>query len=185
MPNQLVFSAADHRRILDYLLQRVPGRKHQIEQVAFVFARASRSADDVTFTAGDIYLVPPADLDHQSGFHISLTDDALGRVIKMAWDRRAALVELHSHPSPDHPAAFSPSDLSGLEELVPHAWWRLKGQPYLALVVAPSGFDALVWRTDAQSPEALAVLRAGSSIYQPTGLTLPRLRSDREQSPVR
>ena len=55
----------------------------------------------------------------------------------------AALAELHSHPSL-RLAAFSLSDRIGLKETVPHMRWRLKKHPYLAIVVAPSWFNALM-----------------------------------------
>jgi hypothetical protein len=72
------------------------------------------------------------------------------------------------------PAAFSPSDLFGLDEFVPHVRWRLKGIPYLAVVLGASDFDALVWRS--RSPEPLGSVRVGSRRLEPTGLTFQSLR---------
>ena len=88
--------------------------------------------------------------------YISLTDDGLARVIIMAWDKEAALVDLPSHVSDLQPAHFSPSDIYGFSDWVPHIWWRLKGKPILAMVVSPFSFDALVWRVPPDQPEALA-----------------------------
>jgi len=101
-----------------------------------------------------------------------LTDGALARVIKTAWDDNAALVEFHSHTNPRFPAAFSPSDLDGLEEMLPHVWWRLRGRPYVAVVVSPDGFDALVWRTSPDVPEPLETLTVGETGHAPTGITI-------------
>ena len=53
----------------------------------------------------------------------------------------ASLVEMHSHIGP-WPAGFSYADRLGLQETVPHMWWRLKKRPYLALVVTNCSFDA-------------------------------------------
>jgi hypothetical protein len=170
MSNELQMTEASYRDIARHLLQ------DSVEQVAFVFARPAPTPTGIIFEAGDYYLVPPEDFAFQSAFHVSLTDGALARIIKMAWDRREALVEIHSHTNPEYAAAFSPSDLVGLEEIVPHVWWRLKGQPYLAMVIGPTGFDALVWRLDPHTPEALTLLRIGRRSRQPTGITLARLR---------
>ena len=40
---------------------------------------------------------------------------------------------------------FSPSDMYGFSDYVPHCRWRLRGRPYLAVVVSPAGMDALAW----------------------------------------
>ena len=72
------------------------------------------------------------------------------------------------------PAQFSEYDREGLLETVPHMLWRLAKRPYAAIVVAPSGFDALVWLSDPQKPSALDALVAGSQIMKPTNLSLLR-----------
>lgn len=146
------------------------------EQAAFVFAEIDAVGGDLLFTAVDHYLAGPEDFEYQSGYHIALTDEALGRTIKMAWDRRSALVELHSHPDPRFPIGFSPSDMSGLEQVVPHVRWRLRGKPYLAIVVGPLGFDALVWNGDGKNPEPLERIVVGTEALRPSGLTLRELR---------
>lgn len=157
-----------HDRLWGHLLQ---GKD---EQVAFVFADVTLDDDGVAFRGREIYLVPPSELLVQRAFHVSLTDDAQASIIKLAWDKQLAMVELHSHTDSSWPAQFSPSDLSGLEDFVPHVRWRLRGQPYLAIVVGPSGFDALVWRDDVT--EALDELAVGDQMLSPTGLTLAALR---------
>lgn len=167
--NRLVIGAPEYGAVRRHLLQ------NRLEQVAFVFAQAEATGDGVHFRADDYYLVPPEDFDVQSEFHVSLTDEAQARIIKMAWDRRAALVDIHSHPRGGPRVKFSPSDLAGFGDFVPHVRWRLKGQPYLALVVAPSSFDALVWSTGADV-EPLAALEAGRRTHLPTNLTLAELR---------
>jgi len=156
-----------HRALWRHLL------RGKDEQVAFVFAEAV-SDGGLTLRADDLYLVPPEELLVQQSFHVSLTDDALAKIIKLAWDKRLALVELHCHTHPTWPAQFSPSDLRGFTDFVPHVRWRLQGQPYLAIVVAPSNFDALLWL--AKSPQALDQLLVGGQLLQPTGLTLAALQ---------
>jgi hypothetical protein len=146
------------------------------EQAAFVFAEVVTEDAEIRFTAVDYYLARPDDFEYQSGYHITLTDEALARVIKMAWDRQSALVELHSHPDSRFPIGFSPSDMSGFEQMVPHVRWRLSGKPYLAIVVGPEGFDALVWKGDGTAPEPLARMVVGMQTRRPSGLSLRRMR---------
>jgi hypothetical protein len=167
-----------YQKVVEHLL------KNSKEQVAFAFADVTITEDGVVFWAFDLYLVPPEEFQFQSGYHISLTDDGLARVIKMAWDKEAALVDLHSHVSGLHPAQFSPSDQYGFREWVPHIWWRLKGRPVLAVVVSPSSFDALVWRVSPNKPEGLAALHVGDDAKTPTGLTLKEIERTRGQREV-
>jgi hypothetical protein len=85
-----------------------------------------------------------SDIASQSSRHVVLADDVRPRVIKTAWDRNQCLLEAHSHGPGGH-AEFSPSDLLGFENWVPHVRWRLRGRPYAALVAAGDAWDALVW----------------------------------------
>jgi hypothetical protein len=172
MGNRLIISERDYTDIERHLLQS------EDEQVAFVFAQVEATSQDVTLRADEHYLVPAEELEIQLPYHVSLTDEAQGRVIKKAWDRGAALVELHSHTNPKYEAAFSRSDLAGFGEFVPHVWWRLKGKPYLAVVVAPSGFDALVWRLGPDTAEGLGAMEIGGELRRPTNRTLAARRLD-------
>src|SRR6266487_1407438 len=108
---------------------------------------------------------------------MELADETRAQVIKRAHDLGASMVEFHSHPYP-WPARFSESDRVGLEEFVPHVWWRLKGRPYAAVVVAPSGFDGLVWMTSPDRPEQLDGIACGDRLLRPTGLTLRHWHDD-------
>jgi hypothetical protein len=101
------------------------------EQAAFLFASASR-ADHVSFDIQESQKLTPDDFDSQEGHYLELKDETRARLIKHAHDLQASLIELHSHPGP-WPAAFSPADLLGLCETVPHgaftsgptlpSWW--------------------------------------------------------------
>lgn len=166
MPNQFIIDAGDYASIERHLFQT------RDEQVAFCFAQTEAAADGVIFRAVECYLVPPEELDIQTSRHVALTEEAQAKLIKMAWERRASLVELHSHTDPRYEAVFSPTDLAGFESFVPHVWWRLRGRPYLAVVVAPTGFDALVWRTSPEAAEPLHVFQVGDEEKRPTDLTL-------------
>ena len=115
------------------------------EQAAFLFCMTEPADNGLTFVVVDQAFLGPDDFFAQHADYLELTDEARIRLIKRAHALGASLAELHSHPGP-WPAAFSLSDRMGLKETVPHMRWRLKRRPYLAVVVAPSGFDALVER---------------------------------------
>jgi hypothetical protein len=110
-----------------------------VEQVAIVFATVDPQGDDIVFNAREVYLATPDDFEFHSGYHIELTDEARARIIKKAWDTGTTPVEFHSHPGDAGdlwPAMFSASDMYGFSDYVPHCRWRLRGRPYLAVVVS-------------------------------------------------
>ncbi len=150
------------------------------EQVAFVLAETVVGDNGVRFTGRELYLVPPEDFAIHESFHVTLTDEAQARIIKLAWGNKLALTEFHSHRDLNWPAQFSPSDLEGLNEFVPHVRWRLKAQPYLAVVAGSSDYDALVWRTE--TPEGLGAILVGTQALVPTGLTMQALHRGQRQA---
>jgi hypothetical protein len=141
------------------------------EEAAFVFAKAMVKETDTVFTFVEWMPVAQDGFVQHSGYYFELTDKTRGGVIKRAHDLGASLVEFHSHLS-SRPASFSDTDIEGLRQFVPHVWWRLKGKPYMAVVIAPKTFDALAWRTDPKAPEAVCGILVGGSLLRPTGLTL-------------
>jgi hypothetical protein len=107
----------------------------------------------------------------RSNFHLVLRDDTRAEIIKWAWDSGASLVEVHSHDF--GLARFSPSDLDGLEDWVPHLWWRLRGRPYGAIVIDGETIDALAWIDDDHTPEQVIDLTVeGGEVVASTELTL-------------
>jgi hypothetical protein len=169
MTNQLRLTGDQLDQLRTHLLQN---RK---EQVAFAFAAVTQGNGTRRFEAGGLYLASAEDFAVQTEYHVELTEEALAKVIKMAWDRRAALVDFHSHPRQSESAYLSPSDMTGFADLVPHAIWRLKGQPYVGIVMALKSFDALVWPAAYNAPEELeAVLVDGGDRLKPTGISYSR-----------
>ena len=153
--------------------------QNRTEQVAIVFAAVERNDDTTIFTARDAYLATPDDFDFHSEFHIELTDDARARIIKRAWDTGTSPVELHSHPGDWWGAMFSASDMVGFSEYVPHCRWRLRNQPYLAIVVTPAGMDALAWIGNAKEPVGLDAMRIdGSGAIMPTHQSTTHLNAN-------
>lgn len=143
------------------------------ESVAFLFATVQDTAQSLTLRAKDFMLVGADGFKVQDRDYIELSDECRIAVIKRAHQTKTALIELHSHPfdSPWAPA-FSFADMAGFRETVPHLWWRLSDRPYGAIVVAPNGFDALVWRNNPHSPACLTALRVDGNAMLPTNMTL-------------
>jgi len=153
--------------------------QNDVEQVAIVFAAVDARHEAVTFAAQDAYFATPDDFEIQSEFHVELTDEARARMIKRAWDTGTSPVEFHSHPGDCRTARFSRSDLDGFAEYVPHCRWRLRGRPYLAVVVSPAGADGLVWVGAGSVPGALTAIRlAGGGVVVPTNRTLKGLEAE-------
>jgi proteasome lid subunit RPN8/RPN11 len=156
-----------HAELMEHLL---PPRTRR-EQAALLFVRAVRYDGQLRFDTIEARKLDRADFAAQAQDYLEMADGTRASLIKRAHDLDASLVEVHSHPGP-WPAAFSPADRMGLSETVPHMWWRLKKRPYLAVVVARSGFDALVWIDNAQSPRALDGILAGNRLLRPTNNSL-------------
>lgn len=168
MSGVIEISDAAWRELRDHLLPP----NSQIEEGAFLLARHEQTDGKHTvFRHIETILLKRQDFASQEDDYLELADETRGRLIKRAHDLEASLVEFHSHPGP-YPACFSPADLHGFSEFVPHVLWRLKQRPYAAVVVAPSGFDGLIWSPPAHQPMALKALSIGGKIHSSTGLTI-------------
>lgn len=167
MSATLRLSLALHQDLMAHLLQTGSYE----EQAAFLFVSSNQPHSAVQFEVLDFYKAGLSDFAEQAGDYLELADDVRAMLIKRAHDLDASLVEFHSHPGP-WPAAFSLEDRIGLRETVRHMWWRLKGRPYLAIVVANRGFDALLWLDDPKIPQPLDGLLVGSRVLLPTNNSL-------------
>lgn len=145
------------------------------EEAAFLMVRCERAGDAATFEFMEAIKLRPDEFQTQEGDYIELSDATRARIIKQAHDLDACLVEIHCHPGP-YRAAFSEADWHGLRETVPHMFWRLHNRPYLAVVVAESGFDALVWIDDPTVPHRLHGILVGDALLQPTNLSREPIR---------
>ncbi len=165
----ITISQEMYRQLLDHLFSDT------IEHLAFLLATEADN-ESRTFRIQALHCVPPEGFSIQTPYHLSLEDDTRAGMIKWAWDHGASLIEAHSHLG-DVEAAFSPTDLAGLREFVPHIWWRLQGRPYAALVFTKGDFDALVWTKSPQIAHPLTALRVeGVHDRQPTSHTINWMR---------
>jgi hypothetical protein len=149
-----------------------------IEQVGFFLADFEDATR--TFVLREWRAIPPEGFECQSAHHVTLTDEMKTEVIRWAWDAGASLVEAHSHGDFGR-AKFSPSDLWGFREWVPHLLWRLRARPYAALVAAGDTFDALAWIEAADTPEQVGRIQLDDrTVLAATGRTLTELGEDED-----
>ncbi len=154
-------------RLKDALWRHLVPDDGTIEQAAFLYLAHTVVGDELVFDVVTHELLVRSDFAAQYADYLELADDASVRIIKRAHALNASVAEIHSHPS-SWPAEFSLSDRAGFRETVPHVRWRLKERPYLALVVALSSYDALVWAGRGDEPEPL-VLEVDGERQLPTG----------------
>lgn len=146
-------------------------RGNRREQAAFLFCSMRADGDQTVYDVREARFLKEGDFAVQAGDYLELTDETRIAIIKRAHALGACVAEFHSHPGP-FPAAFSLSDRHGLSETVPHMRWRLGQRPYLAVVVAPKNFDALVFADDAGIPAPLAGIVIADPLQTPTNASL-------------
>lgn len=148
-------------------------KKIKSERVAFIFTAVNKLNNSILFEFKSLYLVKSEEYESQSLGYVELQDEMRPKIIKMAFDLDAAIVEIHSHPYLRQ-AEFSPSDIRGLNEFVPHVWWRLKGKPYAAIVFSKIDFDALVWIDSPKKTQQLTKIEVEGEYLYPNGITLSK-----------
>ena len=139
---------------------------HRTEEAAFLYVVGTEDA----FQCLEWYPVPATGFASRSAYHLELNDDTRAKVIKRAHDLGASIVELHSHLGRGQ-ARFSPSDLAGFRDFVPHVLWRLKHVPYFAVVMTHTGFDGFVWKRGPDAPERLRGIQVARRLLLPTKLS--------------
>lgn len=132
--------------LYDHLFQ------NDVEQAAFLFACCLESADAVMFDVFEQYLVPEDGWAHQSEYHLELEDSERAKIMKLARDRGAAIIDCHSHVGACSDLNFSLSDVSGIKEFKNYVKWKLDGKPYCAMVFNKSSIDAVAWHGNFEKP---------------------------------
>jgi hypothetical protein len=127
------------------------------EQVAFLHGTTDAGASDeldIVIKIDDVLALQAHDLE-LGEWCVQLTEQAQHAVLSWASSGDGWLIEAHSHLGPlADPARFSPTDLAGLAEWVPHVRWRLSRRPYAALVFGPTTFDGVGWHRDLRDAPA-------------------------------
>jgi len=141
------------------------------EEAGFAFATHKAANNSLIIEIVEWMPLCNSDFSKQYGDYLELTSETRSRIIKHAHVSGTSLVEFHSHPFP-YPAAFSYADKVGLQEFVPHVMWRLPNRPYTAIVVAPSGFDSLVWTDSKSSPSSIKHVVTESQNFSPTNISI-------------
>lgn len=136
------------------------------ERMAFLLATADPAGTWVV--TDEQYLDDATDYEYQGPYGMELADNVRPQVITWAHQHNAALIEAHAHLLPP-PTGFSPTDLDGLTDAVPHLLWRLPGRPYTALVFGIDDLDALTWDA-ADQPRPLDLVELGITRITPTGI---------------
>lgn len=169
----LEIPAAISARLLTYL--DVP-----TERMAFLLAIPTPVAD-AWIVVDDLYLTDELDYTYQAIHGMELADAVRPRVLSWATRPDVALIEVHSHRHLSHTTTFSPTDLEGLEEVVPQMLWRLRGRPYAALVLGSDDLDALVWSHRTQPPSAPSAVVIADRTLTPTGIAVAIVTRNEDQ----
>jgi len=151
----------------------------RFQSVAFIFATIFKTKNSMKFQFKSWYSIESHEYEYRGREYVELKDEMRQKIIKKAFDIDASIIELHSHIC-SRGACFSPTDLQGFEEFVPHVWWRLNKKPYAAIVFSKSDFDAFVWLDDPQQYRQLSEIVVDGRHLYPTGLTLANLEGQYE-----
>ena len=167
---ELHFMPGEYVALRQHLLVSAPR-----EQAAFGFMPKDAVDAGRQLPVKKIELLEDGDFVVRSSDYLELTDDARQRIIRTAHDGSFAVVEFHSHPF-NLPAEFSSADRMGLQRSVPHMLWRLKGRPYLAVVIGPNDFDGLAWLPDKRLFQLSSIID-GDTLFSATGRSISRCQS--------
>lgn len=126
--------------------------QNDVEQAGFLFARCFESSESIVFEVFDQYLVPEEGWAHQSAYHLELDDAERARIMKLASDQKAAIIDCHSHVGVCSDLNFSLSDVTGIKEFKNYVKWKLDGKPYGAMVLNSSAIDAVAWHGNFEVP---------------------------------
>ena len=104
--------------------------------------------------------------------YLEMSHEERGKILKLARDRGAAIIDCHSHPHSYADVWFSPSDRHGITDFAQYVRWKLDGKPFAALVWGEASVDGVVWQETFEQAQPLDLIRVGSTTCQdmrPTG----------------
>jgi hypothetical protein len=162
MNHEIVIPEELTRRLRGHLFQ------NELEQAGFLFARVARDGSSLRFDVFDCYLVPASGWDVQMDVYLEMSHEERGRILKLARELDAAVIDCHSHPHSTDAVWFSPSDRSGITEFAQYVRWKLNGRPFAALVWGEDSVDGVIWQDDFLRAEVLASVLSGGLRMTPT-----------------
>jgi hypothetical protein len=166
MSHEVVISGEAMNQVRTHLFQS------DLEQAAFLFASVEEREFSIRFIVSDYYLVPKSGWDVQMNVYLEMSEAERARILKLARDRNAAIIDCHSHPQAGRDVWFSPSDSAGISDFAQYVRWKLDGKPFAALVWGEQSVDGVVWRGDFHGAEPLGAVvvegRRGRRL-RPTG----------------
>ncbi len=145
--------------------------QNRLEQGSFLFPVYKESPGEMVFDVTDQYLVPKEGWQIQSTMHLELKDTERAKIMKIARDRKCALIDCHSHVQFGRYVAFSPSDMAGITEFSGYVKWKLDGRPYIAMAFNETSVDAVGWIGAFDNPYRVNEIRIVSN---GTKLIIPR-----------
>lgn len=152
------------KRVYRHLFQ------NDLEQGAFLYSRYIEDIDKMNLEVVDQYLVPRSGWQIQSGFHLELKDDERAKIMKLARDKKYALIDCHSHINLEKQVSFSPSDKIGITEFSSYVKWKLDGRPYVAIALNETSSDAVGWQGNYSKPcriDEIRIVRSNQSTMIP------------------
>lgn len=126
--------------------------QNEVEQGAFLFARAEQTADTLSLVAEESYLVPARGWEVQMDVYLQMKDSERGKIMQMARAKKLCAIDCHSHPYSGGDVWFSPSDVAGITDFAAYAKWKLDGRPFAAMVWGETSVDAVMWSGDFGGP---------------------------------
>jgi hypothetical protein len=146
--------------------------QNDLEQAAFLFCQYEETEDSIIMRPVEIYTVPAQAWDVQLDIYLQMSDAERGKILKMARDKRLALIDCHSHPHSNSDVWFSPSDVAGITEFAAYVKWKLNGKPFAAIVWGEQSMDSVMWSGDfavASALDGLRVVGGEATNLKPTG----------------
>lgn len=165
MKSNIVIPAAIADALRRHLFQ------NDVEQGAFLFARAEQTEGALSLVVEDSYLVPARGWEVQMDVYLQMKDSERGKIMQMARAKKLCAIDCHSHPHAGADVWFSPSDVAGITEFADYAKWKLDGRPFAAIVWGEASLDAVVWSGDFAGPivpEEIRIVGVSPRKFVPT-----------------
>ncbi len=146
--------------------------QNEVEQGAFLFAKAGCDAGRLHLDVTDFYLVPARGWEVQMEVYLQMKDSERAKIMKLARDKNLCAIDCHSHPHAGDDVWFSPSDVAGIREFARYAKWKLDGKPFGAMVWGEQSVDAVLWQGEFADAERVALVKILGNANQtliPTG----------------